>query len=210
VVNESTGLVDFSRGEPMLLRRESEFSVTSAFDGDVSGNDLSVWQAALLLTADNVGTGILALPGNVRVLGWALGLGFLIGNFPINQYAGTILSKSANGVEERRKIEDHLFQQSMTLSDHVLDQDLEVDETSSMNGNVNPLVKMDTNVLGHTQLHHDTATFDFIGMTQALFQDKRLTHLVMGVSGCSVFVRVEIEIEWGKLSSFSFRLTLYV
>jgi hypothetical protein len=31
----------------------------------------------------------------------------------------------------------------------------------------------------HTQLHHDTATFDFIGMTQALFHDKVATRLVM-------------------------------
>lgn len=40
----------------------------------------------------------------------------------------------------------------------------------------------------HTQLHHDTATFDFIGMTQALFHDKRATKIVMALYYTNIFL----------------------
>jgi hypothetical protein len=40
----------------------------------------------------------------------------------------------------------------------------------------------------HTQLHHDTATFDFIGMTRALFRSKRATQLVMATYYVNIFL----------------------
>lgn len=64
--------------------------------------DLSVIQAAALLTADVVGTGILALPENVAVLGKPIGLTFLIANLPLNWYAGYLLSRTTDGVDGDR------------------------------------------------------------------------------------------------------------
>ena len=64
--------------------------------------NLNVWQGAALITADNMGTGLLALPHDVAVLGLSFGLGFLIANLPINLYAGTILCSSAQYVEEEQ------------------------------------------------------------------------------------------------------------
>ena len=66
----------------------------------VSPNDLNMLQAAALLTADCLGTGLLALPQDVKVLGKVIGLGFLILNLPINLYAGTILAHAAQHVEQ--------------------------------------------------------------------------------------------------------------
>jgi len=66
----------------------------------LSANDLNMLQGAALLTADCLGTGLLALPQDVKVLGKVIGLGFLILNLPINLYAGTILSHAAQHIEE--------------------------------------------------------------------------------------------------------------
>lgn len=63
--------------------------------------NLSVFQAATLLAADCLGTGILALPNDMKVLGKVLGVGFLVWNLPINLYAGSVLSQAAERVEER-------------------------------------------------------------------------------------------------------------
>ena len=68
---------------------------------DASTNDLTILTSALLLTADCMGTGILALPSDVQTLGRGFGLAFLIVNLPVNLYAGTILGWSAYYVEEK-------------------------------------------------------------------------------------------------------------
>lgn len=70
-------------------------------NNDGPANDLSAVTAALLLTADCMGTGILALPADVRTLGMAWGLAFLVANLPLNLYAGTLLSHCAFFVERR-------------------------------------------------------------------------------------------------------------
>lgn len=77
-------------------------------DGDASSitNGMSVWQAATLLTADCVGTGILALPNDMLVLGKAVGIGFLVLNLPINFYAGKLLADVALAVEEEKHGDD--------------------------------------------------------------------------------------------------------
>ena len=85
----------------MLARHDSLFSVTSNYE-DPSANDLNWWQGATLLTADCMGTGLLALPQDIQVLGWVVGLGFLILNLPINWYAGRMLSDAALEVERRQ------------------------------------------------------------------------------------------------------------
>lgn len=65
-------------------------------------NKLVLWQGIALLTADCVGVGILGLPNDVEVLGWIVGLTFLVGNLPINYYAGNLLSNLALDVEQDR------------------------------------------------------------------------------------------------------------
>jgi len=66
---------------------------------------LSMWQGILLVTAECVGVGILALPHNVHTLGGGttggvlVGLGFLILNLPINFVAGHYLSGMAMSLE---------------------------------------------------------------------------------------------------------------
>lgn len=77
----------------------SSSSSSSSSYKDPSDNDLSLISGSALIMADCVGTGILALPHDVRVLGKFIGLGFIILNLPINLYAGTILGKSASFVE---------------------------------------------------------------------------------------------------------------
>ena len=55
---------------------------------DFSTNDLSMFTGAILLTADCMGTGILALPADVQLLGRGWGIAFSLFNLPINLYAG--------------------------------------------------------------------------------------------------------------------------
>merc|ERR1719356_2289488 len=77
-------------------------AISSSSDpNDSSFNDLTTLTAALLLTADCMGTGILALPADLQTLGLRWGLGFLVMNLPINLYAGSILSNSALFAEQR-------------------------------------------------------------------------------------------------------------
>jgi amino acid permease len=85
----------------------SQGSSAGTDDGDAvsysdhSPNDLTIVSGAALIMADCLGTGILALPADIHVLGLGVGLAFLVLNLPINLYAGTILSRSATWVEDR-------------------------------------------------------------------------------------------------------------
>jgi len=76
----------------------SDASTASSYH-DPSTNDLSIISAAALIMADCLGTGILALPADMHVLGLGFGIAFLLFNLPINLYAGTILGKTARFVE---------------------------------------------------------------------------------------------------------------
>ncbi len=60
---------------------------------------LVLWQGIALLTADCMGVGILGLPNDMKLLGWAVGLSFLVLNCPINYYAGNLLSVLALDLE---------------------------------------------------------------------------------------------------------------
>jgi hypothetical protein len=165
-------LLEDQQEGPVLLRHDSEFSVGSNYEYN-SPNNLKVWQGAALLTADCLGTGILALPGDIQVLGYGLGLGFLIANLPINLFAGTILSHTATHVEESQCIANQIYHES--VSDTLLAEGAKDSNYEAINANTTTSKEQ----AQHTQLHHDTATFDFIGMTQALFHDKVATRLVM-------------------------------
>jgi amino acid permease len=87
-----------------LLHRDSDFSIGTDYDGEESPNNLNMWQGAALLTADCIGTGLLALPADIHTLGYGIGLTFLVANLPINLYAGCIFHNTATAVEGRQKI----------------------------------------------------------------------------------------------------------
>ena len=188
---EDSVLFEFSVDQPVLLRRDSDFSAASSYDYG-SSNDLSVWQGAALLTADCLGTGILALPADIKVLGATLGFGFLIAQLPINLYAGTILSHSASGVEERQQVENRLFAQSQSLpsftNPNTTDYRSINQNTADSTFSKASMITIDTRATNHTQLHHDTATFDFIGMTQALFRKNGATRVVMLIYYTNIFL----------------------
>lgn len=91
---------------------------------------LLYWQGVALLTADCVGVGILALPHGVRVLGYGIGLTFLILNLPINYFAGDLLSVMALQLEGGAKATDF----DLTLHEELDSDDdmqLELPETMS-------------------------------------------------------------------------------
>jgi hypothetical protein len=82
-------------------------STASSYEYE-SANDLNMLQGAALLMADCLGTGLLALPQDIQVLGKVIGLGFLILNLPINLYAGTILSWAADHIDDKEAQLDSL------------------------------------------------------------------------------------------------------
>ena len=171
----------------------SSGSSTSTSYQDPSPNDLSLVTGALLLTADCMGTGILALPADIQTLGQTFGLVFLIINLPINLYAGTILSKSALFVEE------NMLGHAITPDDYNKYDDDEIIDDNNGNDNLSTLEMNETDKANIKQLqknrrgyssvtendnsngnnhlesqtqqqhHSDTATFDFVGLTSMLF-----------------------------------------
>eukprot|EP00457_Paulinella_chromatophora_P007490 gb/GEZN01007513.1/.p1 GENE.gb/GEZN01007513.1/~~gb/GEZN01007513.1/.p1 ORF type:complete len:473 (+),score=42.41 gb/GEZN01007513.1/:78-1496(+) len=68
--------------------------------GTVAG--LKRFPAAALLVADNVGTGVLALPGYVDTLGLYVGISFIVLQIPINLFAAESLVRAAELAEGRR------------------------------------------------------------------------------------------------------------
>lgn len=141
-------------------------SVTSTEDDndsydDGSANDLTLISGAFLLMADCLGTGILALPHDVEVLGRSWGIAFILINLPINWYAGTILSNVAKYVELR----DY---------DNISGVDVKVEENDDKSVDEEDVVGLDD--FDHRKKKHETeihatdrSTYDFIGITNALF-----------------------------------------
>jgi hypothetical protein len=71
---------------------------------------LVVWQGIALLTADCMGVGVLGLPNDIKTLGYAAGFAFLLGNFPINFYAGNLLSILALDLERQHEHQQQMHQ----------------------------------------------------------------------------------------------------
>lgn len=171
-----------------------EFSPVEVCDNDIDLNDdddeddqnrppsasdqdnLSMLQATALLTADCLGTGLLALPQDIQVLGWFVGLGFLVANLPINWYAGKLLSNAALEVERRHEEE----KQSRT------NDIIEVTELDDGNF-VSVVVKaepIDTSSVepeqqANPQQQEENPTHDYVCISRAIFQSPpRLVALV--------------------------------
>jgi hypothetical protein len=120
---------------PMDLS-SSPIEIDSSASSHSASSLLTVWQAALLLTADCLGTGLLALPQDIQVLGSVGGMIFLIGLLPINGYAGTLLSRAADTIEWN----NYFYQQQ---------QEQQLDHTHNNND-----VK-DNNTTNHSCLNED-------------------------------------------------------
>ena len=153
---------------------------------DPSDNDLTMWPGAALIVADCMGTGILALPNNMKVLG-AFGLIFLVINLPINYYAGDILNNAAFSVENRLAGihpsdlntntdgdsngdgdgNNNNASESQSISDRGAGWNYDDDQPTETTNVKEPMQGQ-----GHDHHHYgiDTPhTFDFIGITYALF-----------------------------------------
>lgn len=144
----------------------------------------------ILLTAECLGTGLLALPGDIHILGFWPGILFLLCNIPINLTAGTLLSASASFVEDKQRVEDRLFQAALhadTWDPDAAQQDYQALNTLTAESTFT--IETTGNSTVHTHLHHDTATYDFIGMTTALFQNnKRAVRLVQVMYYANLFL----------------------
>jgi amino acid permease len=81
----------------------STTTINGNYDNDGVQQKLVMWQGIALLTADCMGVGILGLPSDMKVLGWAVGLSFLVLNCPINYFAGNLLSILASDIERKEE-----------------------------------------------------------------------------------------------------------
>lgn len=163
---------------------------------DHSSNDLGTISASALIVADCLGTGILALPADIKVLGRPFGLAFLLFNLPINLYAGTILSRAAAFAEERIKqctavpaevsdwdpndssnggdsdnsgdgLNGEIRSENMGHSSHSIDRTNAPLEDEQDQGNDLTSDKRHQNQLRNSEVH----TSDFIGLTTALYHN---------------------------------------
>lgn len=185
---------------PVLMHRDSDFTIGSAYSDEDVHNDLSMWRGSLLITAEMMGTGLLALPFAIHTLGTVWGIGFLILNLPINWYAGWILHQTAAFVERQQAKENAQFSlERLHLGGLTTTPTTNSNNTNNSNNhmamNQNTMTSVLTNLsmeysvyTHHTQIHHDTATFDFIGITDAVFQSKALTRLVMTIYYTNIFL----------------------
>jgi amino acid permease len=105
----------------------------------VVDDKLVLWQGIALLTADCMGVGVLALPNDIRVLGWLVGIGFLVANLPINYYAGNLLAELALDIEEKcdggmmgpHNIHDRRVIEQVPAQEDHLDADADVTRRSN-------------------------------------------------------------------------------
>lgn len=227
----------------MMIRHDSEFSIDSNYDAPSSSSKeedekdgrectfrLNPWQGAVLLTAECLGTGLLALPGNISTLGSAFGFFFLLLQLPVSLYAGTIFHWTATLVEQQQDWENRLYQEALqqgkirkpvatkefSTSTTVQPPHDDANSTDYREINQNTVssilsllsqpqkpppshdeenddddewidIRPVTAVSGE-KLHHDTATHDYIGFTQALFDNKKATRIVRIIYYLNIFL----------------------
>jgi amino acid permease len=144
--------------------------------------DLSMLQAATLLTADCLGTGLLALPQDIKVLGNIVGLSFLILNLPISWYAGSILSHVASLVEGIKRATDE--EEEAPNGDGLVRA---AGKTKNKSSYASVLAK-DKETAENSRQDDDSATHDYIGMTREIFHHPWATHMVIAVFYTNIFL----------------------
>jgi hypothetical protein len=191
-----------------------DISTASSYEYE-SANDLNMWQGAALLTADCLGTGLLALPQDIHVLGRVIGIGFLIVNLPINLFSGTILSRAADHVEEEQsQSEDPIdvdFDDTCTESNvvattvhrdglvRVVKKQKQTTYSSIFSSDPSNESTDDSSDLSsqqgqpqhveHPHHPHDSATLDYIGLTHKLFPNgTHASQIVMMIFYTNIFL----------------------
>lgn len=173
-------------GEEGISTRETANG--SAIDETANKASLSVLQATALLTADCLGVGILALPADVQELGWALGLGFLLINIPVNYYSGTILHITAANVEDPSS--------SSSANKDGIGFEMVTTNASSLEKNGTPhheddegrTSAVDDETNNTLEMSGESLTHDFIGITSAVFSSRASTVLVTTVYFVNIFL----------------------
>jgi amino acid permease len=173
-------------------------------DANEHVNDLNVWNGSALLVADCMGTGLLALPNDIKVLGPTFGMLFLIANLPINWFAGNILSLAADRVERGGQQQ----QQQMTtiatatvtaITSGLLQEDNSTSISNRTENNNYLAIRntsddvaydedADAEKIDERNENIDAATFDFVGMTMAIFDNPQTTRLVMILYYVNIFL----------------------
>ena len=160
-----------------LSHQESSSDEASASSYvDPSSNDLTIWPGAALIVADCMGTGILALPNDLKVLG-IFGLVFLVINLPINFYAGDLLHKAASTAEIRLAAKTNGFvsgaeYNSVSVQEGSASSHGRSDEWDYEDEPMTAKMELSKGAESHDPHHTgiDTPhTSDFIGLTYALF-----------------------------------------
>lgn len=136
---------------------------------DHSTNDLTVLSGTCLQVAECMGTGILALPYNISILGMKYGLLFLIINLPINFYAGNLLDQVAISVESYQ-FNKNTYQ---TIND-------EYNSGAGPDGEHFGGIRIESRTIELQQYEHsdssletnDTHTYDFIGLASTIFKGR--------------------------------------
>ncbi len=138
---------------------------------------LSVYAAAALLTADCMGTGILALPGNMNILSiW--GYLFLLLNLPINYYAGRLLSHVALSIEQhsqqrkQAELEDESIELPQKIQNNATYQSVDQDHLHRQVGHHGSKYSNTQHQQGeHEVVHPKTLenTKDLIGIAQSVY-----------------------------------------
>lgn len=144
---------------------------------------LTFFQGAVLLTADCLGTGLLALPSDVNsVLGLFWGIVVLVLQLPLNLYAGTVLHQAAALVEARGMEDEDV---EVVLTTTAIKTTSSSNKTSKGYDTINIIQQED---IPDPTTANDHLTFDFIGMTNALFDSSVATSVVMVIYYTNIFL----------------------
>eukprot|EP00547_Thalassionema_nitzschioides_P017622 CAMPEP_0194249794 /NCGR_PEP_ID=MMETSP0158-20130606/21378_1 /TAXON_ID=33649 /ORGANISM="Thalassionema nitzschioides, Strain L26-B" /LENGTH=446 /DNA_ID=CAMNT_0038986393 /DNA_START=93 /DNA_END=1430 /DNA_ORIENTATION=+ len=147
---------------------------------------LSLLQGAVLLTADCLGTGLLALPSDLNVvLGLTWGIFILILQLPLNLYAGTVLHKAATIVEARGDGDETTTEVENQESSKIV-----ATSTGYKMGydSINIVQEYEVDQQEEDHCNKDQLTFDFIGITQALFESKTAKRVVITIYYTNIFL----------------------
>lgn len=177
-----------SSSDPSSSGNHQQHSRRDSDENEEHVNDLNVWNGSALLVADCMGTGLLALPNDVKVLGPTFGMLFLIANLPINWFAGNMLSLAADRVEQRGGGQQQ--QMTTTTSTVAITNGLlqEANSTSIKTNRIENKNYLAIRNTGDDDEGVDSATFDFVGMTSAIFDNPQTTKLVMILYYVNIFL----------------------
>jgi len=140
---------------------------------------------------------LLALPHDVKVLGKRSGLTFLIANLPVNLWAGLILSLAADHVERFGNdcCDSQCVARNTTITTRLAPY------SQQKNYDTLQVIRSEDDKQTENEQKHDDGTdeefrnedssittFDFVGMTSAIFNSSKITRLVMLLYYVNIFL----------------------